>query len=241
MSWTRRLLERDVLMMAGVGIVLGLLAGFGGFYVASSRGLDSLGGGDVIGIVAAIAAGSLFLIGLTRLVWFDDPRLVVLVMVLVAGAWAGDRTAFTTLPGNTTDGTLVLRPGSLPPAGAPAKCTWDRQRGLVTAVESRRNLLLVAFIAATARLDYGDSTTSRLTVTALDPLTFEPVSQLVADLTGRPGDDTGRMGEVTATEMRVEHLPDQALDPAFVDYVNGELDRIGRGPVELIWECPRLP
>lgn len=243
MTWKRRLLEREVLAIAGLGLALGLLAGFGGFYVASSRGLDRLGVGEATAAVAAVLVVALLAYGLIRLAWSDDARWIVLLVVLLAGAWVGERAAFQVLPGNSTDGTLQLSVGRTTEGFTlRAKCTWDEQAGRVMTVEARENRVVAAHVAATVRLAEPASQTSELTLTGLAPVSFEPVVAYTAEPSSQLTDATGRSGETTATALAVEDLLEPGTDPTLAGFVREGLERAGAAQrVHLTWECPRLP
>jgi hypothetical protein len=240
-AWRQRLLGRDALLLAGSGIAAGLVGGFGGFWIASSRGLDRLSVAETTTALALLVAGMLFVLGLARIAWFDDPRVFVLFVVLFAGSWIGDRAAFMSLPGNTTDGTLQLAL-----AGAPvnehATCTWDGRRNLVTSVHSRRNLVAAPHAHASVRLEMPAEGTANLQLTGLAPVSFEPVSRYSAALAERPAGETGRLGQLVAAQPTVERLPAEGVDPALAEFVRQSLREGGaEDRIDFSWECPQLP
>jgi hypothetical protein len=186
----------------------------------------------------------MFVLGLARVAWFDDPRVLLLLVVLVATSWIGDRTAFMALPGNTTDGTLQLALAQTGNLNDHATCTWSEQRDRVIAVSGRRNMVAAPHSAVSIRLamPVDGAGNATLEMTALAPVSFEPVSRYSGQVPGQPADPTGRQGQIVAASPAVEVLPAAGVDPALADFVRDNLRDAGAEQrIDLSWECPQLP
>ena len=151
----RRRLVRAAVIAFAAGIVGGVLH----YLLGSSRGLDLIEATELLTIAFVIASIALVLGGVARALMLGDRILLAVLPAFLLGAVIASGNTIRLVPGDTTDGTMVLVfPGQPDPAapgrtidpGAPpirreplsirAACRWAPDGSRVVEVRARRPL-----------------------------------------------------------------------------------------------------
>ncbi len=135
------------------GAIAGVALGFGIWYLGSSRGADQLDLEHFISLAAVIALVAGGLAAAARAVMLSDIRVAFVLVAVLIGWNVGATLAFRVVPGDTTDGDVLLFDPSLPIIGngppptpsedlaqfdGPARCAWDPTHTTLLSVTSRR-------------------------------------------------------------------------------------------------------
>lgn len=222
----------------------GLVGGAVAFTVASSRGLDSITGGEVIGGAGILIVLCLAVLAVARVVMFQDLRFVAVTLALVLGAVAGDAVAFRVLPGTTTDGELALGLGSFDSSSSTpfqemqkATCAWGEDRTSVLTVTARRPVgSLTVTVVLPAGSPDGDATA---TVEVIAPPRGAPILRYAGEAQTQLSEPSGRAGTVTAeyrsgTILDAPDVPTLLRDQVLAGFPAHAL-------LSMQWDCPQLP
>ena len=135
------------------GAIAGVALGFGTWYLGSSRGADQLDLEHFISLAAVIVLVASGLAALARAAMLSDVRVAFVLVAVLIGWNAGATLAFRVVPGNSTDGDVLLFNPSLLTIGngpqptpsedtaqfdGPARCAWDPTHTTLLSVTSRR-------------------------------------------------------------------------------------------------------
>lgn len=265
--WLVRVIERDVVVATAAGLVAGLLAGAFAFWVGSSRGLGSIELAALVELGSTLVAFGLLVAAAFTALWRDDVRAAALLLAAVLGGWLGTQAAFYALPGDTTDGTLLVAvESSAPEEGEPATratCRWDRASGRVVEVYSRQPAsvgtaalavpnapvvppttpsgpFLALHVDVLIQLPSGHGAGSaRFDVIA--PFSTTAVLRLEGTAEPRLDEPSGRSGEITIAARSRQELDARGVDDTALELLEAALARLGSRPLSVSWECPQLP
>lgn len=233
-----------VALVAGI---LGLVAGYAGFAIGASRGLDLIEARDLLGSGALIVVGAGVVVGLARLLMFQDWRPLVIVLALGLCLPVGHHASNLTLPGDTTDGTILIDLPPLPPwenlaVSFPGKCRWSDARSAVVAVESRRESVRYPALGQPrmrASLELHESGRGSMEILVFPPLGGEAVHRYAGTGDSQFETQDARVGRVVARAMARERVGSGQIDPEVAALLESTAPTIADASVA--WTCPPWP
>lgn len=216
--------------------------GFFAWYLGSSRGLNQLDLEHFTFLAAVIVLFAAGLGALARAVMLSDLRLAFVIVAALIGWNVGATLAFRVVPGDSTDGDVLLFDPSLVKAGVgpqptpgldtaqydgPARCTWDATHTTLLSVTSRRTF-------SAGDLPFPAQATLVMAAGTFKVERIDPVDG------GTVATYTGSFPPTTASSSKVDlhdvvRTVDPALDHATAVLVDLLPDLNGW---TLFWDCP---
>ena len=233
-----------IALLAAVG---GSVAGFFGFAIGSSRGLDLIEVEDTLGAATLLLLGASVVFGLARVAMAQDWRALAVAVALVVCLPLGYHLSNMTLPGNTTDGTVLIDVPALPPfeslpTSAHGKCTWRQDRTAVVAADSRRESVRFPGTGQPrmmAHVEVGAEGRGTLRILVVPPLGGEPVYRYTGTGEVSFAEPTGRVGRIAVSGVVRERVGMAPIDPDVAALLESTAPPTTGASVA--WNCPAWP
>jgi hypothetical protein len=213
--------DPDLPRLALVAAAAGLVCGAIGYAVGSSRGLDLIELHDLLQSAALVVVVAGIVLGAARIAMFQDWRVLALTVAVAISLPIGYQLSYVWLPGNTTDGQMIV---DLPPTGPtetiavshPGKCTWDDGGASVSAVDSRRSAVRFPAIGQARMTAHVELVPGRrdatLSILVQPPLGGEPVFRYAGIGEVSLSDPIGRVGRVVVQGLVRQSIASEPMD-----------------------------